>query len=533
MISAKTMNEVQKNLPIGDSTLTQIRARNAIYVDKTRHLLQMINSGRYFFLSRPRRFGKSLTLDTLKQLFLGNRALFKDTFAETNWDWDVTYPVIHLSFGGSSAYNSEKTTLDIIEFTLEEHAKAHDLSLPKRDYGAQLHYLIRALHEKYNQPVVLLVDEYDKPILDVITDEHAAIRNREILKGVYSVIKDNDAHLKFVLLTGVTRFSKVSLFSGLNNLEDISLMQPYADICGYTQSELESAFQDYLIDVDKDKLKKWYNGYNFGGHAQQKVYNPYDILLFIRNQYEYRDYWFQTGTPSFLIQLLQKHRYRVPDFENYQVQARFIDSIDVKNIPLEALLFQAGYLTIKEKINIGMQIGYRLKYPNLEVKAAFNNCVSLIGTNSHANAVNTSRLSDSLLSDDWQMFYDCVVALYASIPNEWYRNNPIQDYEGFYCTVIYSYLTALGYDVVAEDSTAIGRIDISIVIPDYKVIILELKVANDKDLSKDALQQIIDKNYAHKFLHLGLPIYQVGISFDQNTRAVNGFVVEPFLNDEN
>ncbi|WP_151192723.1 ATP-binding protein [Cysteiniphilum sp. JM-1] len=518
----------RKNLPIGDSTLSQIRTRDAIYVDKTRHLLQMINSGRYFFLSRPRRFGKSLTLDTLKQLFLGNKSLFKDTFAKTNWDWNVTYPVIHLSFGGSSAYNSEKTTLDIIEFTLEEHAKAHGLSLPKRDYGAQLHYLIRALHDKYNQPIALLVDEYDKPILDVITDENKATRNREILKGLYSVIKDNDAHLKFVFLTGVTKFSKVSLFSGLNNLTDISLDQRYTDICGYTQTELESSFQDYLIDVDKDKLKKWYNGYNFAGLEQQKVYNPYDILLFIDQGYKYRDYWFQTGTPSFLIELLQKYRYRVPDFENYQVQASFIDSIDVKNIPLEALLFQAGYLTIKEEISIGMRIGYRLSYPNLEVKAAFNNCVSLIGTNSHANAVNNSRLSDSLLSDDWQVFYDCVVALYASIPNEWYRNNPIQDYEGFYCTVIYSYLTALGYDVVAEDSTAIGRIHISIVIPDYKVIILELKVANDKDVSKEALQQIIDRNYAHKFLNIGLPIYQVGLSFDQNTRAVNGFMVELF-----
>ncbi|MDA0911010.1 MAG: AAA family ATPase [Proteobacteria bacterium] len=518
----------RKNLPLGDSTLSQIRTRNAIYVDKTRHLLQMINSGRYFFLSRPRRFGKSLTIDTLKQLFLGNKALFKGTFAESNWDWEVTYPVIHFSFGGSSAYNSEKTTLDIIEFTLEEHAKAHDLSLPKRDYGSQLHYLIRALHEKYNQPVVFVTDEYDKPILDVITDEHTAIRNREILKGLYSVIKDNDAHLKFVFLTGVTKFSKVSLFSGLNNLTDISLDQRYADICGYTQTELEFSFKDYLIDVDKDRLKKWYNGYNFTGLEQQKVYNPYDILLFIDKGYKYRDYWFQTGTPSFLIQLLQKYRYRVPDFENYKVQERFIDSIDVKNIPLEALLFQAGYLTIKEEMSIGMQIGYRLGYPNLEVKASFNNCVSLIGTNSHANAVNNSRLSDSLLCDDWQVFYDCVVALYASIPNEWYRNNPIQDYEGFYCTVIYSYLTALGYDVVAEDSTSIGRIDISIVIPDYKVIILELKVASDKDVSKEALQQIIDKNYAHKFLNLGLPIYQVGLSFDQNTRAVNGFMVELF-----
>ncbi|WP_440617700.1 AAA family ATPase [Cysteiniphilum sp. 6C5] len=518
----------RKRLPIGDSTLTQIRARNAIYIDKTQHLLQMINSGRYFFLSRPRRFGKSLTIDTLKQLFLGNKALFKDTFAESNWDWEVTYPVIHLSFGSSSAFESEETLIEIIHNQITETAQRYAVDVSGQSIAVRFHNLIRQIKEKYKTQIILLTDEYDKPILDVITDEHKATRNHEILKGLYSVIKDNDECLKFVFLTGVTRFSKVSLFSGLNNLEDISLDQRYADICGYTQHDLESSFQEHLIDVDKDKLKKWYNGYNFAGLKAQKVYNPYDILLFIDKDYEYRDYWFQTGTPTFLIQLLQKYRYRVPDFEDFQVQARFIDNIDVKNIPLEALLFQAGYLTIKEQINIGMQIGYRLKYPNLEVKSSFNSCVSLIGTNSHANAVNTTRLSNSLLSDDWQVFYDCIVALYASIPNEWYRNNPIQDYEGFYCTVIYSYLTGLGYDVIAEDSTAIGRIDISIVIPDYKVIILELKVANDKDLSKEALQQIIETKYADKFLNLGLPIYQVGISFDQNTRAVNGFAVELF-----
>ncbi|WP_192484518.1 MULTISPECIES: ATP-binding protein [Cysteiniphilum] len=522
------MTQIRKKLPIGDSTISQIRNRNAIYVDKTRHLLQMVNSGRYFFLSRPRRFGKSLTIDCLRHLFMGNKQLFKGTFAESHWDWDTTYPVIHFSFGSSSAFESEETIIEIIHNKITEIAKEHKVIIEGKTIAVRFHNLIWQLKEKHKKQVVLLIDEYDKPILDVITDEPKAIRNREILKGFYSAIKDNDEHLKFVLLTGVTRFSKVSLFSGLNNLTDISLDQRYADICGYTQTELESSFEEYLVGVDKVKLKKWYNGYDFAGNEQQKVYNPYDILLFIDRGYEYRDYWFQTGTPSFLIQLLKQYRYRVPNLENFNVQERFIDSIDVKNLPLEALLFQAGYLTIKEQITIGMQIGYRLGYPNLEVKASFNNCVSVIGTNSHANSVNNDRLSQSLLSDDWQLFHDSVAALYASIPNEWYRNNPIQDYEGFYCTVIYSYLTALGYDVIAEDSTSIGRIDISIVIPNYKVIILELKVANDKDASKEALQQIIDKNYAHKFLNLDLPIYQVGISFDQNTRSVNGFMVELF-----
>ena len=527
-MSARTMNEVQKNLPIGDSTLTQIRARNAIYVDKTQHLLQIINSGRYFFLSRPRRFGKSLTIDTLKQLFLGNKALFKDTFAESNWNWDVTYPVIHLSFGGSSAFESEKTLIEIIHNQIAETAQTYAVEVTGKSIAVRFHNLIGQIKEKYKTPIVLLTDEYDKPILDVITDEHAAIRNREILKGLYSVIKDNDNYLKFVFLTGVSKFSKVSLFSGLNNLEDISLQPAYADICGYTQNELESSFSHYLSNVNLKKLKKWYNGYNFAGSSSQKVYNPFDILLFLRNDQNYKNYWFETGTPSFLVKLISQRREIVPSLESYEASLDALNTIDVNNLPIAALMFQSGYLTIKEQFTFGEDLWYRLGYPNFEVKTALNKQLTKIGITQEDATYNQLSLNKALITNDWQQLENAFQGLFSAIPYHFYTNTPIHNYEAYYCAIVYSYFAALGYDVRLEEPTSQGRIDMSVVINDIQVIIFEFKVTNDKDLSKKALQQIIDKNYAHKFLHLDLPIYQVGISFDQNTRAVNGFVVELF-----
>ncbi|WP_440993893.1 ATP-binding protein [Cysteiniphilum litorale] len=272
-----------KKLPIGYSTLAEMINGNTFYVDKTKHIHEIASQGKYYFLSRPRRFGKSLTIDTLKQLFLGKHELFKGLYIEDKWDFNEVFPVIHFSFGGSKAINSEKTLLEIIDQTLLNTAKAYEIELPNLEYSAQFDVLIKALKHKYNQRVVFLVDEYDKPILDVISESDKALRNREILKGLYSVIKDNDACLRFVFLTGVSKFSKVSLFSGLNNLKDISFHYRYADLCGYTQEELENTFDDYLHDVDLGKLKAWYNGYNFAGSEKQKVYNPFDILLFLDN----------------------------------------------------------------------------------------------------------------------------------------------------------------------------------------------------------------------------------------------------------
>ncbi|WP_440994515.1 AAA family ATPase [Cysteiniphilum litorale] len=514
-----------KKLPIGYSTLEKMRQPNMIYVDKTKHLLNLIEQDAYYFLSRPRRFGKSLTIDTLKQLFLGKRELFKGLYIEDKWDFNEIFPVIHFSFGRSKAVFSEESLLQWISRELSDNAKRYNVELDtSMHYDLQLDQLIKTLYQKYNQRVVFLVDEYDKPILDVISESDKALRNREILKGLYSVIKDNDACLRFVFLTGVSKFSKVSIFSGLNNLEDISFQARFADLCGYTQEELENTFDDYLPNVDLGKLKAWYNGYNFAGSEKQKVYNPFDILLFFRNQ-QYQSYWFETGTPTFLIKLISKRRDIIPELENYEATPDALNSIDVNNIPIAALMLQSGYLTIKEQFYFGQDLWYRLGYPNFEVKTALNRQLTKIGLTQEDATANQLAINRALLSDDWGQFAKAIQSFYSSIPYDYYSKTPLHRYEGYYCAIIYSYFAALGYDVKLEDHTSEGRIDMSIIITGKKVIIFEFKVSQGGDLAAKAVQQIIDKNYALKFTHLELPIYQVGISFDYNLRTINGFEV--------
>ena len=520
-----------KNLPIGISTLEKIRSvDNCIYVDKTQHIARLFTTGgRYYFLSRPRRFGKSLLVDTLKQAFLGRKDLFAGLYLENNWDWDKKYPVIHFDFGASSTINCQAVLSDIIWSTMREFAKKYQVVLEDDlSSGIAFQQLIRAVHEKHQQQVVVLIDEYDKPILDNIVDQPAAIIMRESLKNLYSVIKTNDAHLKFVLLTGVSKFSKVSLFSGLNNLQDISLNSHLADICGYTQSELELDFAEYLEvgKVDKVLLKRWYNGYNFAGREEQKVYNPFDILLFFSNNYEYRSYWFETATPTFLVRLIEKNHYFIPELEDLLVSDATLSSFDIEEIPIETLLFQTGYLTIKEVTTIGTQYAYILTYPNLEVKASLNGALAEIATNSQTRNRTMGRLSKLLAKDDLAQLQTVLFSHFESIPHGWYRNNNIANYEGFYASIIYSLLCALGYDLIAEDVTNYGKIDLTLRMPD-KIIILEFKLSLYGSAA-EAIEQIKTRNYAAKYLASGKPIYLLGISFDETIRNIAEIISEEF-----
>ncbi len=290
-----------KKLPIGIQTFHRLIREGYCYVDKTPLIHEMVESGRYYFLSRPRRFGKSLLVSTLKSAFQGEKALFDGLYLEHQWDWDRRHPVVHISLGGGVVEDREMLDAKLNEF-IETHLEQHEIELNSASLSGRFSELIRRLHDKYQQPVVVLVDEYDKPILDgIVADQPArALAMREGLKSFYSVIKESDEYLQFVLLTGVSKFSKVSLFSGLNNLEDITLNARYATLCGYTEAELSTVFADYLVDVDLEALRDWYNGYNFLG---DKVYNPYDVLLYLKNRV-FRAYWFETASPSFLIKRL-------------------------------------------------------------------------------------------------------------------------------------------------------------------------------------------------------------------------------------
>ena len=359
-----------QNLPVGISTLAQIRQNDYVYVDKTQHVVNLAHQGKYYFLSRPRRFGKSLLVDTLKQAFMGRRELFEGLYLQNHWDWSVEHPVIHLDFSRGVIESREELTSKITAF-LDWHYDHYAIDNTYNDISNRFFDLIEKLaNQSSSGRVVVLVDEYDKPILDNITETELASNIRNGLKDLYSVIKSQDANLQFVLLTGVSKFSKVSLFSGLNNLEDITLDPQYADLCGYTQAELEYTFADYLQagNVDLDHLKLWYNGYNFLGKEGQKVYPPCDILLFFSNNYAYKSYWFEGSTPSFLVRLIKRNQYVMPDFDNITVTSRMLSGWDIDSIPIETALFQTGYLTIETTFTMGERRYYKLNCPNKEVE---------------------------------------------------------------------------------------------------------------------------------------------------------------------
>lgn len=311
----------------------------------------------------------------MQQAFLGNKHLFKGLYLENNWDWDSKYPVIHVSFVVSSSYLSQRRLVEIIKNTVNEYAKSYSIDIDSnQDYTVSFGDLIRNLHAKYNQKVVILIDEYDKPILDVIDKKDEIIMNQKILQSFYSQIKENDQFLQFVFFAGVSNFSKARLLNSIDNLNDISLHPKYADICGYTQIELEDSFSEYIKDdkVDLGQLKHRYGGHNFLGEYFQKVYCPWDIVLFFsRGSTYYGHSWFEASTPSFLIKLIKNNCYIIPESVPIVVSGESITNCDIENISITALLLQTGYLTIESRVITGTQDNYVLTHPNLEVKLSF------------------------------------------------------------------------------------------------------------------------------------------------------------------
>ncbi len=517
-----------KKLPIGFSSLAEVIENNCVYIDKTPHVHSLVDEGKYYFLSRPRRFGKSLFLDTLKQAFLANESLFKGLKLEKNWEWSQQYPVIHIDFGGG-VIQTRHDLEQKIHAILDSHYQTYDVTSQYTDVGNRFSDLIVKLHQKTHMKVVILIDEYDKPILDNIADTEIAIIIREGLKNFYSVIKTHDASLKFVFLTGVSKFNKVSLFSGLNNLEDISLTAQYADICGYTQAELEISFKSRLQGVNKKKLKQWYNGYNFAGLDTQKVYNPFDILLFFKQGKLYKNYWFETGSPSFLLKLLQSTRYYMPQLENITLTEDLLDGFDIERISIETLLFQTGYLTIKSITTspFGGQLTYQLTYPNQEVRTSLMTRLMDYFVEDQGVISNTrERIEQALLNKDFQKLKEALISFFASIPYQWYVNNTIAAYEGFYATVIYSLFNAIGVLTIPEDATNKGRIDLSLDVLTYRIL-MEFKTEQNAD-AKLAIEQIKAKGYPEKYQSEGKPIILIGISFDKETRNISGFEWEHY-----
>ena len=513
-------------LPLGIQNLAKLRQQGCYYVDKTGLAVDLIEAGSYYFLSRPRRFGKSLLIDTLKELFEGNRALFTGLAAESRWDWSKPHPVIRISFSSGSGPQGRLLAQRIRE-NLRVNRVALGLplpaGLPEEDLAGNFADLIRQAHQSRGERAVVLVDEYDKPILDHLTDPAVAQTQRDMLSELYGTLKDCDEHLRFVFLTGVSKFSKVSLFSGLNNLQDITLMPEYSAICGYTDEDVDSVFAPELPGLDREEVRRWYNGYNWLGTG---VYNPYDVLnLFWKRSFS--PYWFETGTPSFLVKLLAERQIFSPDLTRMQSDFSLLSSFDVDLIEPEALLFQAGYLTIQSATPATPweEPIYTLGYPNHEVEMALNRALlPAYGVPARQIATTALKIRQSLREADWIGLEGQVRALFASIPSDWYRSNPLAGFEGHYASVFYSHFAALGLDVRVEDATSHGRIDMAVLYAG-RVFLFEFKVV-ERQATGEALKQIKDRGYADKYRVRGEPIHLVGIEFGRVERNVVGFEVE-------
>ena len=510
-------------LPLGLQTFAKVREGGFIYVDKTPQALNLANNAGIYFLSRPRRFGKSLFLDTLRNLFEGKRELFQGLYAEHNWEWEIKYPVIKLDMSGTSG--SLSTLRSVLEGKLRRAAKRLGVELSNTEEPVKLfEQLIEEAYDQHRRQVVLLIDEYDKPMIDNIGNLELALQMRDELRGFYSIIKAADEHLRFVMLTGVSKFSKVSIFSGLNNLEDISLNPDYGSICGYTEEDLNKVFGEYLQDVDREQLRYWYNGYNFLG--EKPVYNPYDILNFIKRSYSFgeprfRSYWFETGTPTFVVDLIARDNLAAHKLEPSEANETILDSCPIEKVKLITVLFQSGYLTIDKLISsdIPGRSMYRLICPNHSVRSALQ------------DQLFSYYLTDDEISDYQQAMHSALrhanldsveselKRLFASIAADNYRKNNIARFEGYYASVIYSFFVGMGLRVIAEDVANLGRIDLTIQVAEQTYVI-EFKVVKRKSKSNSALQQIIRQGYAAKYSG---KVYQIGIEFLESKRNIVDF----------
>ncbi|WP_355662370.1 ATP-binding protein [Halomonas salifodinae] len=507
-------------LPIGIQTFADIREGGYYYVDKTPLIHRLIEETKYYFLARPRRFGKSLLVDTLRCLFEGREALFEGLYIHDKWDWQTTHPVIRLSFADGVLTSREALDERIRD---QLFVQRQQLGMPpgrQTDIAGEFSGLIREAHQHFGQRVVVLVDEYDKPILDSILDQERARALREGLKNLYSVLKDADPHLQFVLLTGVSKFSKVSLFSGLNNLNDITLDAPYATLCGYTDEDLDSVFAPELPGLDRQQIRHWYNGYRWGGQEVASVYNPFDVLLLLQKR-QFSPYWFESATPTFLVEILRQRGLYTPSLDQWETEPELLGRFDVDDIATEGLLFQTGYLTVKA-IEEPM-LGYRLitlGFPNQEVEASLNQALlPVLGVENGPRERKT--LFTHLRAHDLDGLEAHLKALYAGLPHDWYRNNPIARYEGHYASVFYSHFAALGLNVTVEDASHTGKVDMSLDFAGH-IYLFEFKVVEQVPEGK-ALQQLQERGYADKYRAAGKPIHLVGVEFSREQRQIVAF----------
>ncbi|WP_069472940.1 ATP-binding protein [Candidatus Marithrix sp. Canyon 246] len=495
-----------KKLPIGIQTFSEIITENYLYVDKTKEITELLQGGKYLFLSRPRRFGKSLLISTLSEIFSGNQELFQGLYIYDKIDWQ-SYPVIIIDFNKISYTNDEVFKTSLLSF-LDEIATTYDIVLSKSFIKDKFGELIEKISKKTQKKVVVLIDEYDKPIVEHIDDIEKATKNREIMRDFFGILKSSDPFLRFVFLTGVSKFSRVSIFSELNNVRDITFSRQFATLCGYTQKELETYFESYIhnlgsvLEIKKPvlltKIKTWYNGYSW--NAKDTLYNPFSILNLFMDQ-RFSNYWFATGTPTFLMKLIKNTELDTIQFENKKVPETIFDGYNLENLNVFALLFQTGYLTITDIDSEDLFIEYTLNYPNLEVKQAFTTYLFTAFTNNRLDEIQpaTKKLRIFLQNDDIEGFINLIRALFAKIPYNLHIKK-----EAYYHSLFYMVAVLMGVEIDLEILTDKGRID-GVLEFDNKIYLIEFKYAEKgtkmDSLTNKAIAQIKDKNYGERFLN--------------------------------
>ena len=527
--------------PIGIQSFDRIREDGYVYVDKTALLYELVSKGTIYFLSRPRRFGKSLLISTLENYFLGRKELFRGLAIDAlEKEW-AEYPVFHLDFNGKN-FTSPMELKETVETFVSMQEEVYGKNPLANTYGDRLAYVFGKAHEKTGRRVVVLIDEYDKPLLDVMNTgipspvvggdiQTLGDYNREILKGFYSVFKLTDKHLQFVLLTGVTKFSQVSVFSGFNQPNDISCDSRFDALCGISKEELLSVFKDQIKELGEangmteeetvEKLKRKYDGYHFS-KGLKDVFNPFSILnCFSKN--DFQNYWFSTGTPTYLMRLLADNNENINELAGKEYPAaEFVDYKATKQKPLP-MIYQSGYLTIKGYNR--RRDTYLLDFPNEEVRSGM---VAVLSSDYFGDTSSPSMwlndVSDSLEAGDLEKFKLQLTGFLSNISYRFQRKQDARECERHFQYTFYLILQLLGkYNTYVEKETSQGRIDCVLECPDY-VYIFEFKLNSTAEV---ALKQIDEKSYVQPYAADKRKIYKIGISFSSETGTVNDFAYEP------
>lgn len=509
--------------PIGIQNFEKIRKEGFLYIDKTELLYQLVKTGSYYFLSRPRRFGKSLLLSTLEAYFMGKKELFEGLAIEKlEKDW-IQHPVLHMDLNAEKFDSIEKLPL-ILERHLNLWEDTWGKDVREKTLSDRFVGSIRRAAEKSGQPVVILIDEYDKPMLQTLENEELQQEYRNTLKAFYGVMKSMDGYIKFAFLTGVTKFGKVSVFSDLNNLDDISMRKPYVSICGINEDELQRYFDTDIqelaasLHISREEtcaeLKVCYDGYHFVPDSPG-IYNPFSLLNTFKYM-QFGSYWFETGTPTYLVMLLKHSNYNLYNMAHTETDADVLNSIDSTSTNPIPVIYQSGYLTIKD---YDRRFGvYQLGFPNREVEEGFMKY--LLPFYADTNKVEAPFLITQFVREvengDYDAFFHRLQSLFADTPYEL-----IRDQELHYQNVLFIVFKLIGFYVKAEYHTSEGRIDL-LLQTDRFIYLMEFKLNGTAD---EALHQIEEKGYARPFASDPRKLFKIGVNFSAKTRNIETWKV--------